>query len=143
MSLWKQIAPILLSTTAVFVVPELFGFKLTSEHFLWIAIIGLWMSSNLLWSRQPTTWKKKFLDKLIWAEPIEPAHQRPTIEARNPAIRIRPVARWQDGRRVAGRHHLQFREGPIVFSNSGFGCQVSTIILAGPVSRRGRGEPSA
>ena len=98
MSLWKQIAPILLSTTAVFVVPELFGFKLTSEHFLWIAIIGLWMSSNLLWSRQPTTWKKKFLDKLIWAEPIEPAHQRPTIEARNPAIRIRPGILRTDAR---------------------------------------------
>jgi hypothetical protein len=66
MPLWKQIAAILLSTTAVFVVPELFGFKLTSEHFQWIAFIGLWMSSNLLWSRQPTTWKKKFLDAFFW-----------------------------------------------------------------------------
>jgi hypothetical protein len=84
-------AAVLLSMAAFFVVPELFGFKLTSEHFQWIAIIWLTGSSNLLWSRQPTTWKKKFLDKLIWAKPIEPAHQRPTIEVRNPPYGYDPA----------------------------------------------------
>jgi hypothetical protein len=79
-------AAVLVFAAPVFVVPELFGFKWTSEHFQWIAIIGLMVSLSLLWSLQPnppTTWKKEFLDRLLWAQPIEPAHQRASIDAGN------------------------------------------------------------
>jgi hypothetical protein len=85
-SFWKGMAPALVFVAAIFVVPELFGFKLTNEHFQWILIIFLMASLSQLWSRQPnppTTWKEEFLDRLLWAEPIEPAHQRASIDARN------------------------------------------------------------